>query len=204
MWSPDPDFILTGSTDFTVRMWSVSKQGISIAPPTTKTSSKGKRTKKKKTKESANSDASSDINSIAKETNDLESVEEELKLSSNHINDDVNKAGKKKKKKATYFPKYAEINKDNDVWCSTVRNLLDVVENGSRNDESNETNCNGIEHSPVQEDNKSKLDKVPLFLGSKKDLEEALDLESNDYFNFMIIVAVTVRLYEKKIVFIFF
>ncbi|XP_058807144.1 gem-associated protein 5-like [Phymastichus coffea] len=179
MWSPfSQDLILTGSADFTLRIWSISKQGISVLPHTVKTSTKGKRTKKKKAKDSVISDTSIDASSLKEISDRLSVVEKLTKLSLNE-SDEINKATKKKKKKVTYFPKYAEINKDNDQWCDTVKNLLDFVENENYNSETGTPNYNDLEHNPIQEHKIIKPEKPFLFLGNKKNLEEALEHEKN-------------------------
>lgn len=62
MWSPlDPDFILTGSADFTVRIWRVSEQAVRL-PIENPTKPKKVRTKKNKHKvEKKTVDQASDL-----------------------------------------------------------------------------------------------------------------------------------------------
>ncbi|XP_031783799.1 gem-associated protein 5 [Nasonia vitripennis] len=161
MWSPfNQDLIITGSADSTLRIWSISNQTVAIPASSVIKPARGKRTKKKKTKEAiitnnANESESKQVNgeSIVIAENKQETVNPEP-------------IKKKKQKKITHFPGYSEILNDSNLWYQSVRKLLHILKF---------TRCT----QDVQ---------VPVLLGSKTNLEEALNhekkiLESNGQYN---------------------
>lgn len=177
MWSPfSQDLIITGSADFTLRIWNISNQKILI-PLQSKSASKGKRTKKKKINETDTE--SKQINDESKiVVNDTQIVE--VKLNSEDIDNSYNNidklAKKKKPKKVTHFPVYAEISNNSKIWCSSVQNLLIALESENQHDEFDAYDFKEIED---EKNESEKLNEdIPFLMGSKKNLEDSLLYES--------------------------
>lgn len=198
MWSPfSQDLMITGSTDFTVRIWTVSDQKVIAAAAATKTPTRGKRTKKKKAQEGETvpSNASNGVTTESKIANGepKDAVEDKKVITSTiefllEIDDTTRSASKvtarkRKPKKTTHFPGYAELTRDNKLWCSSVRKLLNTARDENKLcDESGVVESNGVEKIENGEGETATADeKIPVLLGSKKDLRFALNYESKLY-----------------------
>lgn len=190
MWSPfSQDLIITGSADFTLRIWSISNQTVLISPSLVKTCTRSKRTKKKKAKEAfvTNNDNEGELKADNSEPI-ITAGDKEEKLNPEPTcgemengNKNIPKFIKKKKtKKVTHFPGYSEILNDNKLWYQSVRKLVGSLKCNSPDNESGVVDCNGSEHTPNKDHNTMNLndEQVPILLGSKMNLEDFLNRES--------------------------
>lgn len=179
MWSPfSQDLIITGSADFTLRIWRVSKQTI-VMP--SKATSKNKKTKKKKANETESwrktaNDESNVVVGSEKKILEIEPAVEETENSHNHLD----KFSKKKKiKKVTHFPVYAEISNNSRLWCSMVQNLLNELKNENQLGELDAFDYKEIEQEKCEPE---KLNEdIPFLMGTKKNLVDSLQYESNNF-----------------------
>ncbi|KAJ8675733.1 hypothetical protein QAD02_011519 [Eretmocerus hayati] len=188
MWSPfSQDLIMTGSVDFTLRIWSISNQKIVKSVSASKLSTKGKRTKKKKIAEESSRDIKTNgITQELKKSEACKSSSDSKNTSIGMIESDIresNKSSKKKKpKRPNYFPGHSEIAQNKKLWSSYVSELTSRVN-------SNVSTQNGVDHSiPQVGANNISSNPMPILLGSKSDLEIALDhekkiLDSNGHYN---------------------
>ncbi|XP_014204867.1 gem-associated protein 5 isoform X2 [Copidosoma floridanum] len=192
MWSPlSQDLIITGSADFTLRIWSISNQTALPASELKPKNTKGKRTKKKKTKVVkatlvlVDSNNAEEVEVTSEVTNGEKNPSEDSRehvgqeLGADQSEDgSVLKAKKKKPKMKTLFPGYAEISTNKKLWFASVRSLMHSVENDEKCNGTTKESCiNGT--NGVQEEDKeaeSNIEVSPL-LGTKKDLEDALNHE---------------------------
>jgi hypothetical protein len=193
MWSPfNQNLIITGSVDFTLRIWSISNQNVLIAPPVSKTSTKNRqRTKKKKTsaKNYFKNEIEPQLEKIDDQSkisleNEAKQVAKPLQNVKEAVNGSYNVSKlliKKKPKKITRFPRYAEISTCNKTWCSSIRNLLESLKINDCHSED-ALNCNRMENISCVEDEKLNLNNNNyILLGTKKNLEDSLKQESKKH-----------------------
>ena len=195
MWSPlSQDLIISGSGDFTLRIWNITNQE-KLSNPPMNLKIKGKRTKKKKNKKLLDTSSEKENETGIKVlTNDeVESPEDSRKNKVNEENhseetEDTSKIDKKlikkKIKKISRFPGHANIVKNNKRWCTSVKNLLQIIQNETQNKQINEiepcnensNEINGIENGEIANGNGMEDD--PILLGTKVHLHHAINYES--------------------------
>ncbi|XP_014224156.1 gem-associated protein 5 [Trichogramma pretiosum] len=189
MWSPlSHDLIITGSIDFSLRIWSISAQK-NVLSEIPKIPTRGKRTKKKKTKVEelskddtnvVNNEKQEQIKFITSSQNQKEIDEDNTQSLS-----DSKSIKKKKIKKISHFPGYSQLTLDSKLWCKSIQHLL----NFQKSDNCIEQITNGCAKIVVHEEiPPNDSTEIPYFFSSKEDLTESLSqekkiLEQNGHYN---------------------
>lgn len=132
MWSPlDPDYIITGSSDFTIRVWKVSDQKVFI--PTEKPQTKRVRTKKSnKNKKASKSlmseslDETSSVISVNPTETSLSECMEACTLDERPESSVIQKSKKDRPKKIAYLSAYSRRMGEKS-W--RVKSLRDLIKN---------------------------------------------------------------------------
>ncbi|XP_011499580.1 PREDICTED: gem-associated protein 5 [Ceratosolen solmsi marchali] len=187
MWSPyNHNLIITGSVDFTLRIWNISKHKALKTPSTMRTSTKYRqRTKKKKTAakaiEAGSEKADNQLKSTVEGVKEVGNLPSYSKESDNMNKNNCKMLKKKKTKKITRFPHYAEIASSNKLWCSSIRNLLNSLKINHSNEgplDHNETEKIPNNEPQTLKSNENNY----VLLGTEKNLENSLKKEKNILF----------------------
>lgn len=160
MWSPlDPDFIITGSADFTVKIWKLSDHE-AVMP----TISKKVRTKKKKHQ----------IEKSSKTEGEEEALKMKQSDSQNSIHEKKNATKKDLKKKINTFPVYNKTLNNKAAILSSVKTLLKSVK--GEDDPKIEEVKDNDEEKEITED-----EYVPSIFAGKESVLKIIEEESKDF-----------------------
>ena len=174
MWSPlDPDFIITGSADFTVQIWKLS--GLEAVMPTGKSLSKKVKTKKKKHQVEKSPKAEVEEEASKMKQND----------SQNSIYEKKNITKKDLKKKMTYFPVYNKALNNRAAILSSIKSLLENIK--SESDLETEVKDDDEEKKLKEKDEKED-EFVPSIFAGKKSVLKIIEEESKDFFKNILIL----------------
>lgn len=182
MWSPlDPDYLISGSADFTVQIWKISEQEAIM--PTEKPTSRKIKTKKKKN----HIDKSSSI--VKNNENEDEISKMKSSESQNSINaEKKNNNSKKDSKKRAYFPIYSKRLNSKTAILASIRTLLKSIkgENESEDEykkQEADDNENGENSEDVgdgkNEENKERKEKVEEKLETNEN-NDTMESNEND------------------------
>lgn len=152
-----------------LKIWKISEQPKEVDPVMSKREKRPNKSKKSATARAFENVVGDLTNGdVAAAQNHVQPVVEEAKKTKES---GQHKEGKKRKsKKQSSFPFYARVSKNAALWVSYVKKLLSIVK-----EETKDVN-NVAENGEKLEDTKE--DELPVLLGSRSDLMEALQAES--------------------------
>lgn len=159
MWSPlDPDYLVSGSADFTVQIWKISDQEAIM--PTEKTSRKVK-TKKKK-------------NHLDKCLKSNENDEEMTKMKTSESQNSIEKKSNSKKdsKKRAYFSVYSKRLNNKSCVLASIKTLLKSMKGEN---EEMETRKEIEEKEGSEEETIEKKTEEKIEIGEKMGIREKIE-----------------------------